>query len=145
MGEIATFYTQLRTAEDADALPITVRTLETIIRLSTAVAKSRLAKGRGFPVTLAGHLCLGRAGPKLQRLGISLAGMHEPELQLAASSWPPWARQLSGVQCCVSTDMTRCTVRVWSLRSTSRLSSALGLAQEWSSGTWQLQWTSSSA
>ena len=46
MGEIATFYTQLRTAEDADALPITVRTLETIIRLSTAVAKSRLAKGR---------------------------------------------------------------------------------------------------
>ena len=74
-------------------------------------------------MTLAGHLCLGRAGPKLQRLGISLAGMHEPELQPAAFSWPPWARQLSGVQCCVSTDMTRCTVRVWSLRSTSRSSS----------------------
>ena len=52
MGEIATFYTQLRTAEDADALPITVRSLETIIRLSTAVAKSRLAKGRSLPVIL---------------------------------------------------------------------------------------------
>ena len=45
MGEIVDFYTQLRGAEDADALPITVRSLETIIRLSTAVAKSRLAKG----------------------------------------------------------------------------------------------------
>ena len=45
MGDIADFYTELRGAEDADALPITVRSLETIIRLSTAVAKSRLAKG----------------------------------------------------------------------------------------------------
>ena len=45
MGDIAEFYTELRGAEDADALPITVRSLETIIRMSTAVAKSRLAKG----------------------------------------------------------------------------------------------------
>ena len=45
MGEIVQFYGELRGAEDADALPITVRSLETIIRLSTAVAKCRLAKG----------------------------------------------------------------------------------------------------
>ena len=84
MGEIATFYTQLRTAEDADALPITVRTLETIIRLSTAVAKSRLAKGARMSTLhclAVGHRMLGlravrtRHGQGLQAYGMRIAGI----------------------------------------------------------------------
>lgn len=51
---IADFYTELRSAhgDDRDALPVTVRTLETIVRLSTAVGKSRLATGAHQ-----GHAC----------------------------------------------------------------------------------------
>lgn len=45
MEAIADFYTELRGASQENALPITVRTLETIIRLSTATAKARLAEG----------------------------------------------------------------------------------------------------
>ena len=49
------YYRDLRKAEPSreDSLPITVRTLETIIRLSIAVGKSRLAAGHPFP-----HLCV---------------------------------------------------------------------------------------
>ena len=84
MGEIATFYTQLRTAEDADALPITVRTLETIIRLSTAVAKSRLAKGARMSTLhclAVGHRMLGlravrtRHGLGLRACRVGTAGV----------------------------------------------------------------------
>ena len=43
---ITDFYTELRGASQDNALPITVRTLETIIRLSTAAARARLAEGQ---------------------------------------------------------------------------------------------------
>lgn len=44
---IAEYYSQLRgePSTDEDSLPITVRTLETIIRLSIAVGKCRLSTG----------------------------------------------------------------------------------------------------
>ncbi len=42
---IEDFYAELRAGGQEAALPITVRTLETIIRLSTAAAKARLAPG----------------------------------------------------------------------------------------------------
>lgn len=43
---VADFYSELRGASSQEnALPVTVRTLETIIRLSTAAAKARLAPG----------------------------------------------------------------------------------------------------
>ena len=42
---IGDFYAELRAQVDTNALPITVRTLETIIRLSTAAAKARLSAG----------------------------------------------------------------------------------------------------
>jgi MCM AAA-lid domain len=42
---IGDFYAELRAGGQDAALPITVRTLETIIRLSTAAAKARLAPG----------------------------------------------------------------------------------------------------
>ena len=45
MEAITDFYTELRSASQENALPMTVRTLETIIRLSTAAAKARLAEG----------------------------------------------------------------------------------------------------
>ena len=45
MEKIADFYSELRGASQQNALPVTVRTLETIIRLSTAAAKARLAEG----------------------------------------------------------------------------------------------------
>ncbi len=40
MEVIGDYYAELRSQADTNALPITVRTLETIIRLSTAAAKS---------------------------------------------------------------------------------------------------------
>lgn len=46
MEAIGEFYAELRSKGDESALPITVRTLETVIRLSTAAAKARLSKGR---------------------------------------------------------------------------------------------------
>ena len=43
---VSEFYTDLRQKQGKeDALPVTVRTLETIIRLSVAVGKARLAQG----------------------------------------------------------------------------------------------------
>ena len=45
MEVIGDYYAELRSQADTNALPITVRTLETIIRLSTAAAKSRLSTG----------------------------------------------------------------------------------------------------
>ena len=45
MEVIGDYYAELRSQADTNALPITVRTLETIIRLSTAAAKSRLSQG----------------------------------------------------------------------------------------------------
>jgi DNA replication licensing factor MCM3 len=45
MEVIGDYYATLRSRADDSALPITVRTLETVIRLSTAAAKARLAKG----------------------------------------------------------------------------------------------------
>lgn len=45
MEAIGDFYAELRSRADDSALPVTVRTLETVIRLSTAAAKARLSKG----------------------------------------------------------------------------------------------------
>lgn len=45
MEVIGDYYAELRAQADTNALPITVRTLETIIRLSTAAAKARLSTG----------------------------------------------------------------------------------------------------
>ena len=45
MEVIGDYYATLRARADESALPITVRTLETIIRLSTAAAKARLSQG----------------------------------------------------------------------------------------------------
>ena len=45
MEAIGDFYAELRSRADESALPVTVRTLETVIRLSTAAAKARLSKG----------------------------------------------------------------------------------------------------
>lgn len=45
MEAIGDFYAELRTRSEDSALPVTVRTLETVIRLSTAAAKARLSKG----------------------------------------------------------------------------------------------------
>ena len=45
MEVIGDYYADLRSQADTNALPITVRTLETIIRLSTAAAKARLSTG----------------------------------------------------------------------------------------------------
>ena len=42
---IQDFYAELREHTDVSDLPITVRTLETILRLATAAAKARLATG----------------------------------------------------------------------------------------------------
>lgn len=44
MEAIGDFYSELRQTSDQRALPVTVRTLETVIRLSTAAARARLAK-----------------------------------------------------------------------------------------------------
>ncbi len=44
MDAIGDFYTELRSSSGERALPVTVRTLESIIRLSTAAAKARLAE-----------------------------------------------------------------------------------------------------
>ena len=49
MEKIADFYSELRGASQQNALPVTVRTLETIIRLSTAAAKARMAEGEPPP------------------------------------------------------------------------------------------------
>ena len=43
MEAIGEFYAELRATSEHRALPVTVRTLETIIRLSTAAAKARMA------------------------------------------------------------------------------------------------------
>ena len=48
---ITDFYTELRGGSQSNALPITVRTLETIIRTSTAAAKARLAEGESNVLT----------------------------------------------------------------------------------------------
>lgn len=48
MEMIGDYYTELRSGRKDSALPVTVRTLETIIRLATAAAKARLA-GEGDP------------------------------------------------------------------------------------------------
>jgi DNA replicative helicase MCM subunit Mcm2 (Cdc46/Mcm family) len=45
MEAIGDFYAELRSRSEESALPVTVRTLETVIRLSTAAAKARLSKG----------------------------------------------------------------------------------------------------
>ena len=45
MEAIGEYYAELRARADESALPITVRTLETLIRLSTAAAKARLSQG----------------------------------------------------------------------------------------------------
>ena len=54
MEAIGDFYSELRQTSDQRALPVTVRTLETVIRLSTAAARARLAKS----VQQVGCLCL---------------------------------------------------------------------------------------
>ena len=69
MEAIADFYVELRSAPDEDrALPVTVRTLETVIRLATAAAKARLS-GDGVAVADVGvarhlmtHMLDGGAG-----------------------------------------------------------------------------------
>lgn len=43
MEAIGDYYAELRAAGDGNALPVTVRSLETIIRLSSAAAKCRLS------------------------------------------------------------------------------------------------------
>ncbi len=50
MEVIGDYYATLRARADESALPITVRTLETIIRLSTAAAKARLSQGARSPL-----------------------------------------------------------------------------------------------
>ena len=50
MEAIGDFYAELRARADESALPITVRTLETLIRLSTAAAKARLSQGAPRPL-----------------------------------------------------------------------------------------------
>lgn len=56
MDAICDFYSELRSASQDNSLPVTVRCLETIIRLSTAAAKARLAEGGLSPQLLA--MCL---------------------------------------------------------------------------------------
>ena len=60
MDAICDFYSELRSASQDNSLPVTVRCLETIIRLSTAAAKARLAEG------LSPFICLENA--TLQKL-----------------------------------------------------------------------------
>lgn len=55
---IGDYYAELRAQADTNALPITVRTLETIIRLSTAAAKARLSTGTLHPFS-SGTACSG--------------------------------------------------------------------------------------
>lgn len=43
MEAIGDYYAELRAESDSRALPVTVRTLETVIRLSSAAAKARLS------------------------------------------------------------------------------------------------------
>ena len=52
MEAIGDFYSELRGASTDNALPVTVRTLETIIRLSTAAAKARLAPGMLLTISI---------------------------------------------------------------------------------------------
>ena len=58
MEVIGDYYAELRSQADTNALPITVRTLETIIRLSTAAAKARLSTGESPSQTLILDTCL---------------------------------------------------------------------------------------
>lgn len=71
MEVIGDYYATLRSRADDSALPITVRTLETVIRLSTAAAKARLAKGGQplYPVSWPFHLTLGPCFPNTLTLG----------------------------------------------------------------------------
>lgn len=124
MEAIGDFYSELRQTSDQRALPVTVRTLETVIRLSTAAARARLAKSvqqvcclacladeSGNQVSVRVHLvfsqvqCCAQASiwKSQQVYSYCVRGLHVVWNVIRLSTSAAWARLATSVQqTCVS-------------------------------------------
>eukprot|EP00884_Botryococcus_braunii_P006172 jgi/Botrbrau1/15556/Bobra.0273s0008.1 len=91
---IGDFYAELRAGGQDAALPITVRTLETIIRLSTAAAKARLAPGVELEdVDVARSLMTAMLSGKLDDVPATTARQDAPPPGPVQDEQPATARQ----------------------------------------------------
>ena len=107
MEAISDFYSELRSASQDNSLPVTVRCLETIIRLSTAAAKARLAEGdyNHLPGEDGAGGGEWGAGPLCEPRSLSMGRVHafEHECQACASKitsiWDALASQTSESNC----------------------------------------------